>query len=168
MYLLSLIRSLISSKKYFWFSEEPVESKQLSEYLRNEKPDAATVHHNVAHASQTGKGLLFYAKRAEDKDHPVGIFNLVSVFAHLVLQSSCHELTQPYLHQSEATDLSKGDFNDFAFKLHGHKHDFKAPTKAERDGWLVAIETRSSEAKAAREGLIVSEGYKSHLEKLSK
>ena len=52
----------------------------FSEYLSSGKPDAATVHHNVAHASQTGKGLLFYAKRAEDKDHPLGVLNLVSLF----------------------------------------------------------------------------------------
>lgn len=73
------VRHLISSKRYFWFSEEPVEPKHFSEYLSSGKPDPATVHHNVAHASQTGKGLLFYAKRAEDKDHPVGVLNLVSL-----------------------------------------------------------------------------------------
>lgn len=68
-------RSLVFSKKFFWFSDEPIESKHLSEYRRVEKPDT---HHNVAHASQTGKGLLFFAKRTEDKDHPAGILNLVS------------------------------------------------------------------------------------------
>ncbi|MCJ1265546.1 hypothetical protein MMC22_005426 [Lobaria immixta] len=138
-----LVKSLIFSKKFFWFSDEPLESKHLSEYLRAEKPEFA--HHNVAHASQTGKGLLFFAKRAEDKNHPAGILNL-----------------------SDATDLSKGDFNDFTFKLNGHKHGFQAPTKAERDGWLVAIENKSKEAQASREGLVGSEGYKSQFEQLAK
>lgn len=68
------------SKKFFWFSDEPIEPKQLSEYLRAEKPDT---HHNVAHASQTGKGLLFFAKRVEDKDHPAGILNLVRIHSIL-------------------------------------------------------------------------------------
>ena len=34
---------------------------------------------NAAHATQTGKGLLFYAKRAEDRGNPQGLFNLVGV-----------------------------------------------------------------------------------------
>jgi hypothetical protein len=69
-------RSLIFSKKFFWLSDEPLQSEHLSGYLRTEKAEVA--HHNVAHASQTGKGLLFFAKRVEDKDHPAGILNLVS------------------------------------------------------------------------------------------
>lgn len=157
-----VIRSLIFSKKFFWFSDEPIESKHLSEYLRGEKPEIA--HHNVAHAGQTGKGLLFFAKRAEDKNHPAGILNLVSPE---LLALGRAWLTYSSFDQSEATDLSKGDFNDFTFKLNGHKHGFQAPTKAERDGWLVAIDTKSTEAKASREELVGSEGYKSQFEQLS-
>ncbi len=70
-------RGLIFSKKYFWFSDAPLEHKHLSGYLSNEK-SKELAHGNAAHATQTGKGLLFYAKRAEDKDHPQGILNLVS------------------------------------------------------------------------------------------
>ena len=36
----------------------------------------------------------------------------------------------------------------------------------ERDGWLVAIEASSAGAKANRENLVASEGYKSQLDKL--
>lgn len=68
--------------------------------------------------------------------------------------------------QSEVTDLTKGDFNDFTFKLHGHKHGFQAPTKVERDGWLVAIDAKSTGAKGSREALVGSEGYKSQIYKL--
>lgn len=64
------------------------------------------------------------------------------------------------------SDVTKGDLNEFTFKLHGHKHGFQAPTKAERDGWLVAIETRLADAKASRDTITGSEGFKSRLEQL--
>ena len=153
-------RSLIFSKKFFWLSDEPVESNSLSSYISNEKADVG--HRNAAHASQTGKGLLFFAKRAEDKNHPAGILNLVRSIP------SIDEVRGSDKSQGEVSDVAKGDFNDFSFKLHGHKHSFQTPTKAERDGWLVAIETKSNEARAAHEGLIGSQGYKSQLEKYSK
>lgn len=66
------------SKKFFWFSDEPVEHKHLTDYLRGEKA-TDIARPNAAHASQTGKGLLFFAKRAEDKPQPQGIINLVSL-----------------------------------------------------------------------------------------
>lgn len=68
--------------------------------------------------------------------------------------------------QSDVTEITKGEFNDFTFKIHGNKHGFQAPTKAQRDGWLVAIQATSTEAKATRETLIASEGYKAQIEKL--
>ncbi|KAK4692615.1 hypothetical protein P7C71_g4625, partial [Lecanoromycetidae sp. Uapishka_2] len=129
-------RGLIFSKKYFWFSDAPLEHKHLSAYLGNEKAKDIA-HPNAAQATQTGKGLLFSAKRAEDKDHPQHIFNLADV-----------------------TDVEKGNFNDFSFKLHGKTHTFQALSKAEKDGWLVAIETKLADAKSAREGIVSSSGYK--------
>lgn len=74
--LTNLVRGLIFSKKYFWLSDAPLEHGHLSSYLSNEK-NKDLAHPNVAHATQTGKGLLFFAKRAEDKGHPQGIINLV-------------------------------------------------------------------------------------------
>ena len=62
------------------------------------------------------------------------------------------------------TDVVKGNFNDFGFSLHGHKHNFQAITKSEKDAWLVTIETKAAEAKTAREGIVGSSGYKSQLE----
>lgn len=67
----SVSRSLRFSKRYFYFSEEAVEAKNLSA--------AAAAPATAAWATQTGKGLLFFAKRAEDKATPAGIFNLVSL-----------------------------------------------------------------------------------------
>lgn len=63
------------------------------------------------------------------------------------------------------TDVEKGSLNDFSFKLHGKTHHLQAQTKAEKDGWLVAIETKLAGAKASREGIVGSSGYKSALEK---
>ncbi|KAI4164717.1 MAG: hypothetical protein LQ342_001692 [Letrouitia transgressa] len=139
-----LVKGLIFSKKYFWFSDEPVEHNHLSEYVRGEKA-TDVAHDNAAHATQTGKGLLFFAKRVEDKPQPAGILNLADV-----------------------TDVAKGEFNDFSFKLKGHKHQFQARTRKERDGWLVAIETKGADARTSREGVTGSEGYKSSHEKFAK
>lgn len=66
------------------------------------------------------------------------------------------------------TDFVKGTFDEFSFKVHGQKHTFQAPSRAERDAWLLAIETKSQEAKAAHEGIVGSEGYKSQHEKFGK
>jgi len=53
-----------------------LEQKRLTSYTSSEKVKEIA-HGNAAHASVTGKGLLFFAKRAEDKDDPQGIMNLV-------------------------------------------------------------------------------------------
>lgn len=63
------------------------------------------------------------------------------------------------------TDVVKGNFNDFGFSLNGHKHNFQATSKSEKDAWLVTIETQAAEAKTAREGIVGSSGYKTQLEK---
>jgi hypothetical protein len=68
-------RSLRFSKRFFYFSDDAVESKNLTVFHQNEKP--ATANPTAAWASQSGKGLLFFTKRAEDKATPAGIFNLV-------------------------------------------------------------------------------------------
>lgn len=50
-------------------------SDKLVNYLRGEKPEIA--HSTAAWSSQTGKGLLYYAKHAEEKATPAGVLNLV-------------------------------------------------------------------------------------------
>ena len=55
--------------------DEPVEVDNLQTYLKKEKPEAAYL--TAAHASQTGKGLLFFAKTDAQKAHPIGIIKLV-------------------------------------------------------------------------------------------
>jgi hypothetical protein len=70
------------AKKYFWFGEEPVHADNLREYLRGEKPEVA--HPVVAWSSQTGKGLLFFVKHADQKEHPAGALNLVSLIVKIL------------------------------------------------------------------------------------
>ncbi|KAF9640431.1 putative immunogenic protein [Lasiodiplodia theobromae] len=139
-----LIKGLTFSKKYFWFGEEAAVSKDsLHGYLRGEKGEHA--HAAVAWASKTGKGLLFFAKHADQKSAPEGVLKL-----------------------AEATEVAKEGNKVFSFKLHGHKHSFEATNAAERDGWVVAVETTVEEAKAAAEGVTSSDEYKETIEKLGK
>ena len=63
------------------------------------------------------------------------------------------------------SDLAKGNFNDFNGTVNGHKYTFQAVTKAERDGWLVAIDSKIADAKSDREAVTGSEAYKGQLEK---
>lgn len=130
-----LVKSFRFSKRYFYFSEEAVEIKQLS----------AVAHPIAAWASQTGKGLLFFTKRAEDKGTPIGIFNL-----------------------SDISDISKEGSNEFIFKVNGQRYAFQASSTTERESWIVALEAKSTVAKTERETITSSEGYKAELEKLTK
>ncbi|KAJ5476411.1 hypothetical protein N7475_002140 [Penicillium sp. IBT 31633x] len=138
-----LVKGFRFAKRFFYFNEEAVENKNLSVFHQNEK--AANANPIAAWASQTGKGLLFFTKRAEDKATPAGIFNL-----------------------AEVSDVTKEGHNEFQFKVGGHKHTFQASSAAERDSWVLAIETQATEAKAEKETITSSEGYKAELEKLTK
>ncbi|KAF2735492.1 hypothetical protein EJ04DRAFT_543022 [Polyplosphaeria fusca] len=131
------------SKKYFWFSEDPVAVQSLSQYLRGEKAEVA--HPTAAWSSQTGKGLLYFVKHENKKETPDGVLNL-----------------------AEATELTKDGLVAFHFKLHGHKHAFEAQTAPERNGWFVAVEKAIETGKATKETIVGTEGYKEQLDKLGK
>lgn len=77
----SSCRKFIFTKHYFWVSEEPSTAESLNAFLRSEKSDSK--HSSASWARETGKGLLFYAKRAEDKAVPAGLINLVSTYLTL-------------------------------------------------------------------------------------
>ncbi|PYH99150.1 hypothetical protein BO71DRAFT_394721 [Aspergillus ellipticus CBS 707.79] len=138
-----LVKGLRFAKRFFYFSDDAVEAKQLAVFHQNEKP--ATANPIAAWASQTGKGLLFFTKRAEDKPTPAGIFNL-----------------------AEVSDIAKEGSSELHFKLNGQKHTFQAASASERDSWFAALEAKAVEAKAEKETVTSSEGYKAELEKLSK
>jgi hypothetical protein len=63
------------TEQFFWFDEAAVKPETLTGYLRSKELKLA--HPTAAWAQETGKGLFFYAKRAEDKPSPEGIINLV-------------------------------------------------------------------------------------------
>ncbi|EGC41290.1 conserved hypothetical protein [Histoplasma capsulatum var. duboisii H88] len=138
-----LVKGLRFSKRFCWFSDDAVEIKQLTAYFQNEKLSVA--HPTAAWASQTGKGLLFFAKRAEDKAAPTGIINLADI-----------------------SDIAKESANEFHFKLGGHKHTFQAANGDERTSWIVALEAKATEAKNEKETITSSDGYKAELEKMTK
>ncbi|KAJ5089532.1 hypothetical protein N7532_008216 [Penicillium argentinense] len=130
------------TKNFFYFNEEATEAKNLSVFQQNEK---AAANPTVAWATQTGKGLLFVTKRVEDKGSPADIFNL-----------------------AEVSDITKEGTKEFLFKVGGQKRTFQASSAAERDSWVVALEAKAAEAKAEKETITSSEGYKAELEKLTK
>lgn len=49
--------------------------QSLSQYLRGEKAEIANP--TAAWSSQTGKGLLYFVKHADEKATPAGVLNLV-------------------------------------------------------------------------------------------
>ncbi|KAK2730948.1 hypothetical protein FQN55_005270 [Onygenales sp. PD_40] len=138
-----LVKGFRFSKRFFWFSDDAVDVKQLTGYFQNEKLSVA--HPTAAWASQTGKGLLFFAKRAEDKASPAGIINLADI-----------------------SEVSKESGNEFLFKVSGHKHTFQAGSSNERASWIAALEAKAADAKAEKETITSSEGYKAELEKMTK
>ncbi|KAI9882280.1 MAG: hypothetical protein M1823_005975 [Watsoniomyces obsoletus] len=138
-----LVKSLRFSKKYFWFGDAAVPTKDLHSYLRGEKPEVA--HDNVAWSSQTGKGLLYFAKSLDQKAAPAGIINL-----------------------AEVSELTKDGGLEFHFKLNGHKHTFQAVSAAERDAWFARLETAVADAKTMAFEVTSSAGYQEQLEQLGK
>jgi hypothetical protein len=75
--------------------------------------------------------------------------------------SSCPSLT--FL-QSDASDLLKEGDEEFFFKAHGHKHTFQVKKAEDRAGWLAALGKKIIDAKAIKDEIHNSEGYKKHLE----
>ena len=57
----------------------------------------------------------------------------------------------------------KEGFNEFSFRLNGHKHTFEAPGDEACASWIVAIETKAAEAKSMEESIMGRESYKNHL-----
>ncbi|EXJ77797.1 hypothetical protein A1O3_10026 [Capronia epimyces CBS 606.96] len=139
----TLFKKFFFTKHYFWFSEEPSTPESLATFLRSEKADAK--HSTAAWARETGKGLLFFAKRVEDKATPVGIINL-----------------------ADASSVTKEGYNLFSFKAGSHQHRFEATKADERASWIVAIEKAIEEAKGLKEEIIGRESYKKNVEEYSK
>ena len=147
-------------KTYFWLGDEAVPKDKLTNYLQHSKAEHA--HHTAAWSSQTGKGLLYYAKHEKDKGNPSGIIPLVR--SH---PDHKKEKTNLCATQADVVEITPLGAAEFTFKVHGHKHSFLAANKQEREGWLKAIHTACEEAKGKLEEIQGSEGYKKMLEELS-
>ncbi|KAK5021543.1 hypothetical protein LTS07_010950 [Exophiala sideris] len=139
----TLLKRFFFSKHYFWFSEEPLTAESLSTVLKSEKDDMK--HYSAAWARETGKGLLFFSKRAEDKATPAGIINL-----------------------ADASNVTKEGFSNFSFKAGTHQHRFEATGPKERDSWVVAIEKSIEEAKVLKEDVRERESYKKNIDEYAK
>lgn len=103
-------RKFIYSKHFFWFSEEAITADSLATFLRQEKEKADTKHSSAAWARESGKGLLFYAKRAEDKASPAGLINLVRRTGRRVAATRTNRttsLTPPPLPKKDYNSRSK-------------------------------------------------------------
>ncbi|KAH0550945.1 hypothetical protein GP486_007690 [Trichoglossum hirsutum] len=138
-----LVKGFRFSDKHIWFGDEAVESKDLNSYLHNEKPNVA--HPVVAWSTQTGKGLLYFAKTPEQKAQPTHVIKLADI-----------------------SDVFTEGFYEFHFKVNGQKHSFRTQVEDERDAWVKALKEKSAEAKEMVESIIKSEGYTDSLEKLGK
>ncbi|KAK0118181.1 hypothetical protein ONS95_012486 [Cadophora gregata] len=139
-----LLKSFIFQKKFFYFGSEPVESKALSSYLRGEKAQD-TANKNVAWAAHTGKGLLFFTKKASEKATPAGIINL-----------------------SDVSDITEEGTVDFHFTHGGHKHTFQANTLGDRDNWVAVLKAKVAEAKELAPTVVETEEYKKAHTELTK
>ena len=70
-------RNLLGPQKtYFWMGDEAIPAAKLTNFLQHSKAEHA--HPTAAWSSQTGKGLLYYAKHEKDKGAPSGVIQLVS------------------------------------------------------------------------------------------
>ncbi|KAI8626662.1 hypothetical protein F5Y19DRAFT_488031 [Xylariaceae sp. FL1651] len=134
-------KNLLYTKNHFWFGSDALEKEKLATYLKTEKA-TDVAHHVVSWATETGKGLLFYAKDS-DKSTPTGVIQL-----------------------SEASEPTVDGANKFHFTAKGHKHAFKAPTSADRDNWVEQLKLKIAEAKELATTVTESETYKMTLESL--
>lgn len=131
--------SFFKQKRFFYFQDEPITEDNLKTYLRRDNASKPI----AAFASQTGKGLWFYAKDEGHKEAPHGIIKLADV-----------------------ADVTSSGANKFVLKLASGDLHFEAPA-AERDSWVFTLKTKVAEAKDADEAITSSEGYIAVLEKLS-
>ncbi|KAJ0122410.1 hypothetical protein N8I77_011754 [Diaporthe amygdali] len=129
-------KNFIYSKKFFWFGSEAVDPKKVPALLKD--------HHLAAWASETGKGLLFFSEKGQDKSAPSSAIAL-------------HDAAEP---------TTEGP-NKFVLSSKGHKHTFKAGSTAERDNWVSQIKLRIGEAKELAKTVTESEQYKATLASFS-
>ncbi|KAK6510358.1 hypothetical protein TWF506_009470 [Arthrobotrys conoides] len=127
-------------KHTFYFSEEAIPEENLGEYLKKEKTKAG--HATYAHATQTGKGLLFYTKA--DKSKPSGIVRL------------------------DGADITTQGDKKFTIKSAGHELQLEANTAAIRERWVHTLKIKIAESEGIHGITSETDGFKAALEKLTK
>lgn len=137
--------SIIPSKRFFYLGDEAITEQNLEVYRKKDKGDHAAS--NAAFASQTGKGLLLFAKTKDLKATPAGIFRLDRA-------------------TEVVTGTSAGKFT-VKFGTNGDIH-FESIPASDRDSWVSTLKANIEEAKAAAPAIEESEGYKTALEKFAK
>jgi hypothetical protein len=129
--------------------------------LPPERQGGRSFHRRLGHPNRHRYPLLHQAWREEgepDRCFELGIPPPSPTLLHLQIRLT--------FHQADAEEIKAGaSADEFSFKLHGHKHKFEAP--GERDSWLAAVKQVAEEAKAKKEEIVNSEGYKEALAKLS-
>ncbi|KAG0030830.1 hypothetical protein BGZ82_007273 [Podila clonocystis] len=109
----------------------PVAPAKVSDVYEQANKDLLV---NIAHATQTGKGLLFYHK-SDDSSHvanPLGVINLRDV-------NSVERVEKSSKNRSFVVSTKNRDYH------------FSAGTSQEAKGWVKAIQEKSEEAKAAKD-----------------
>ncbi|KAK6335296.1 hypothetical protein TWF718_010729 [Orbilia javanica] len=127
-------------KHTFYFSDEAIPEENLGEYLKKEKTKAG--HATYAHATQTGKGLLFYTKA--DKTKPSGIVRL------------------------DGADITTQGDKKFTIKSAGHELQLEANTAALRERWVHTLKIKIAESEGIHATTSETDGFKAALEKLVK
>jgi hypothetical protein len=130
---------LFIKKQTFYFSDDSIPEDHLGEYLKKEKSKAG--HATYAHATQTGKGLLFFGK-ADKK--PTGIVRL------------------------DGAEVTTQGEKKFTIKSAGHELQLEAPTAALRERWVHTLKLHITEHEGVHAAIAETEGFKGVLEKLTK
>jgi len=140
------ILHFISTRKCFYFQDEPIEFDNLGAFFKkDQKVHPETAQSTAAYACQSGKGLLFFVKHESQKAQPMGIIKLADV-----------------------VDVTSTGASRFSLKMPNEVLDFIALSTANRDSWVHTIKLKSAEAKECLESITCSEGYKVAFEKFGK
>jgi len=132
---------------------ETKETKESEEKTEKTVDLNHVFYSNIAHATQTGEGLLFYYRSSSEthKKHPIGIINLKEVIDVKELHE--HAMGKP-----------------FPFKVETSYRVFElaADSKSERDRWIKTIKEKVDKAKETNESVETSNGYKDTYDQLVK
>jgi len=137
----------LASPRYFYFREEPYELSKLKIVFRKHgKGDE--IFRAIAHATHTGKGLLFYTTTSEHIDEPHGIIILNQI--------------------TSITKTANTKSHHFKIVTKHHTWEVTASTHLDFRSWKKTIEKKRDETKSLTSEVEESEVYKATMEQLVK